>query len=111
LTSRNALGRFVMVSESSTSERSTIRRLIGAILLAFLVFLPLHYHAFNSTSQLTKECTCIHGTRTQLGLHADSPTVTPTFLATIFAAAYVFSWAGNWSKSQNVRAPPATLSV
>ena len=100
-----------MVSESSTSERSSIRRLIGAILLAFLVFLPLHYHAFNSTSQLTKECTCIHGTRTQLGLHADSPTVTPTFLATIFAAAYVFSWAGNWSKSQNVRAPPATLSV
>jgi hypothetical protein len=88
-----------------------MRRLIGAILLAFLVFLPLHYHAFNSTSQLAKECTCIHGTRTQLGLQADSPTVTPTFLATIFAAAYVFSWAGNWSKSQNVRGPPATLSV
>jgi hypothetical protein len=99
-----------MVS-SSLADQSSFRRLIGAILLAFFVFLPLHYHAFNSTSQLAKECACVHGTRAQLGLHADSPTVTPIFLATVFAAVYVFSWAGTWSKLRNARGPPATLSI
>jgi hypothetical protein len=111
LTSCGGLGRFVVVSAPSTSDRSGVRRLTGAILLAFLVFLPLHYHAVTATSQLAKECSCVHGTRTQLIFYADAPTFTPPLLVTIFAAQYVFSWADDGSKPQNVRGPPATLSI
>lgn len=56
-----------MVSKTSV-DQSRARRLTGAILLAFLVFLPLHYHAFTPTSQLAKECPCIYGSRTEAGL-------------------------------------------
>jgi hypothetical protein len=92
-------------------EQSNVRRLIGAVLLAFLVFLPLHYHAATPTAQLAKECACIHGTRTQLALQADSTVVAPAFLAAGFAAHYVFSWAGDWSKLQKVRGPPSYASL
>ncbi|HEY3169266.1 MAG TPA: hypothetical protein VGK57_18685, partial [Candidatus Binatia bacterium] len=31
--------------------------------------LPFHFHAASAlTSQITKECSCVHGTRTQIGL-------------------------------------------
>src|SRR5258705_3055409 len=103
LTSRRGLGRFVVVSAPSTNDRSCVRRLAGAILLAFLVVLPLHYHAVTATSQLAKECSCVHGTRTQLIFHAGAQTFTPPLLVTIFAAQYVFSWADDRSKPQNVR--------
>lgn len=92
-------------------EQSGVRRLIGAVLLVFLVFLPLHYHAATPTAQVAKECACVHGTRTQLALQADSPVVAPTFLATCFAAHYVFSSAGDWSPLQKVRGPPSSASL
>jgi hypothetical protein len=111
LTSSNGLGSFVIVSESSVNDRNRDLRLIATFLLAFLIFLPLHYHAFTSTAQLAKECTCVHGARTQLALQADSPIIAPTFLATVFAAHYVFAWAGDWSKPQNVRGPPSSASL
>jgi hypothetical protein len=95
----------------SSTDQSSTRRLIGAILLVVLVFLPLHYHAFTPTSQLAKECSCVHGTRTQLALHADAPDVTPTLQVIIFAAHYQFSWAGSWSELPSVRGPPTALSV
>jgi hypothetical protein len=98
-----------MVFPSSTSGQSSLHRLIGAILLAFLVFLPLHYHAVTATSQLAKECSCVHGTRTQLVFHTDSPIIAPPIPATFFADQYVFSWAGDWSRSQSVRGPPTSL--
>jgi hypothetical protein len=103
------LDSFVMVSPSSTSERSELHRLIGAILLAFLVFLPLHYHAVTATSQVAKECTCAHGMRTQLVLHADSALIVPPLPSTVFPVHDVFSWTGDWSRSQYVRGPPLSL--
>jgi hypothetical protein len=41
-----------------------------SVLLFVTVFsLPFHFHAASPlTSQLTKECSCVHGTRTQIGL-------------------------------------------
>ena len=104
-----SLGSFVVVSPSSSSKHGELHRLIGAILLVFLVFLPLHYHAVTATSQLAKECSCVHGTRTQLVLHTDSPIIVPPLRATSFADLYVFFWAGDWSRSLSVRGPPASL--
>ncbi len=95
----------------SSIEQGGGRRLIGAILLAFLVFLPLHYHAFTPTAQVAKECACVHGTRTQLLLYADLPIVAPVFLAIVLTARYVFTWTGDWSKQIKVRGPPLAPSI
>jgi hypothetical protein len=56
------------VLDPSTREASAIRRLIAAILLAFFVILPLHYHSVTATAQVSKECSCFTGGRTQLGI-------------------------------------------
>jgi hypothetical protein len=95
---------------SGARKRLRLRRAISALALLFVFFLPLHFH-FSIPSQLTKECSCVHGTRTQLALDADPPTITPTLSATVFAILYDFSWAGDWSKPQNVRGPPVSLSI
>jgi hypothetical protein len=87
-----------------------MRRAVSVATLLFVFFLPLHFH-FSLTSQVVKECSCVHGTRTQLAPHADSPTVAPTLHGTVFITQYVFSWAGDWSMLQKVRGPPATFSV
>jgi len=88
----------------------SMRRAVSVATLLFVFFLPLHVH-FSLTAQVAKECSCLHGTRTQLAPQIDSPTVAPTLQVKVFATQYVFSWAGDWSTLQNVRGPPATFSV
>lgn len=95
---------------SGTKATTPMRRLVSAAVLVFVFFLPLHFH-FSLTSQVAKECSCIHGTRTHLVAHVDSPTIVPIFVVTGFASHYEFSWAGDWSTLQKVRGPPAALSV
>jgi hypothetical protein len=86
------------------------RCLVSAAVLVFVFFLPLHFH-FSLTSQVAKECSCIHGTRTQLAPHVDSPIIVALFLFTGVAAQREFSWAGDWPTLQKVRGPPTALSV
>ena len=95
---------------SGTKAKTRIRRLVSATILVFVFFLPLHFH-FSPSAKVTKECSCVHGTRTQLAPHADSPTVAPTLQVTVLVTQYVFSWASDWSTVQNVRGPPTSLSV
>jgi hypothetical protein len=58
-----------------------LRRYVGAGILLFVFFLPLHFHHLAVTAQIAKECSCVHGTRTQAGL-APAPAVwTPVLLA------------------------------
>ena len=87
-----------------------LRRAISLTTLLFVFFLPLHFHV-SLASQVTKECSCVHGTRTQLALFAAAPAVAPTLQVTIFAAQYEFSWAARWSQLPSVRGPPSTASV
>jgi hypothetical protein len=48
-----------------------LRRWISILLFVAVFSLPLHFHAASAvTSQITKECNCVHGTRTQIGLTA-----------------------------------------
>jgi hypothetical protein len=104
------LAKFVAVSISAMRTGLNMRRVVSVATLLFVFFLPLHFH-FSLTALVAKECICVHGTRTQLAPHADSPTVAPTLQLTVFATQYVFSWASDWSTPQNVRGPPTTLSV
>ncbi len=87
------------------------RRLIGAGILAFVFFLPLHQHFFTATPQLSRECSCFLGGRSQPGLGP-----APTQCAPIFHAVFVridqpqvFFWVP--AKSQSIRSPPFTVSA
>jgi hypothetical protein len=110
LTNRKASARFGTVFIPGVKKPHNIRRLVSAAILFFVFFLPFHFH-FSTTAQVSKECGCVQGNRTQLALTTDIPTCAPTLQTTLFIAENISSWADEWSKLQKVRGPPATLSV
>jgi hypothetical protein len=44
---------------------SPVLRVVGLLLLFAVFGLPLHSHALTEAPRITKECSCLHGTRTQ----------------------------------------------
>jgi len=93
-----------MKNPSSTS------RLIGAALLLFVFFLPLHLH-FSGKAHVTKECSCLHGTRAQLAPPASIAVAVPVFQTSFPITEETFGWAAEWFKSGNPRAPPSARSA
>ena len=87
-----------------------LSRLTGAALLLFVFSLPLHFH-FASSSQLSSQCSCLHGARTQLALPDDTPIIAPTSAFAIPLAAQ--SDECNFTAPQGpfVRGPPLSLPV
>jgi hypothetical protein len=85
------------------------RRLIGATLLAFIFFLPLHQHFFTAAPQFTKECSCYGGARTQASLALAPAACIPSFNAFSIAIyePQVFDW--RFIESLGIRAPPSTF--
>jgi len=85
------------------------RGLVGAALLVFVFFLPLHFHAVDESRQLTHECSCVHGTRTQLGSGPSSAmaAVAPTVFFVV--AERVESLVSLTIESDFARAPPVSL--
>jgi hypothetical protein len=59
-----------MATDRNRLKVFQLSRWISAIVFVSIFALPLHFHASAQTSQVTKECSCLHGTRTQLGLVA-----------------------------------------
>ena len=45
-----------------------LRRFVSAGILLFVFFLPLHFHSVAATAHVAKECSCIHGKRTEMGM-------------------------------------------
>jgi hypothetical protein len=98
------------VITAGVRNQPRISRLIGLGLLLFIFFLPLHIH-FSPASQLSKECSCAQGTRKQLAL-ADNPPVSFSTLRAIFITVLSTSvWIDSYSRPQNVRGPPFTVSL
>ena len=85
--------------------------LVSSALLVALFFLPLHFHPFTPAAQLTKECSCYHGLRTQAGLAPAQADWTPAFHASLVFAyePQVFGWFS--VDSHAIRAPPLTPSL
>jgi len=86
------------------------RRWIGAIVFLALFFLPLHFH-FSVAAQVSKECSCVHGTRTQLALHDKEAIVAPLPRIAILTPPNSKSVVSHRTRSHNVRGPPASLSA
>jgi hypothetical protein len=99
-----------MNTEQPGMNAFKLRRWISVLLFVAVFSLPLHFHAVSAvTSQITKECNCVHGTRTQIGL---------TAVTTQCAAALQFNLQDSLqpqvisqivSGFQAIRAPPPAL--
>jgi len=87
------------------------RRLAAALVLLAVFFLPLHFHSVTPAAQVSKECSCYHGGRTQVGLAPDSGDWTPTFQPSflVIVEPKVFVWLS--IPSHTIRGPPSSHSL
>lgn len=74
---------FEMFSGTLTKKKPAGNRIIGAALLFFVFFLPLHFHALNESRQISQECSCYLGSQPQL-TSAPSSAVLPFFTPNVF---------------------------
>jgi hypothetical protein len=86
------------------------RRLVSALALIFVFFLPLHFH-LSLGAQLNKECSCLQGARTQLAPSTVVQTIIPHFTAVPIASPRPRAWRGGAIRHQHVRAPPVFTSL
>jgi hypothetical protein len=98
------------VLPSFTSKTNKLGRIISVAALLFVVLLPLHVH-FSVAPQISKECSCIQGTRTQLALTADNWNIAPSYRTTYVITQDDLLWVHEWTELKRVRGPPASLSV
>jgi hypothetical protein len=98
------------VLPSLTSKPDKLRRIISVAALLFVFFLPLHVH-FSAVPQISKECTCIQGSRVELALTTDTCTCAPSYTATLLTAENDFYPVNRSIDLRHVRAPPATFSL
>ena len=60
-----------MDTELTWPKRVTLPRWFSVCLILAVFFLPLHFHVTSAiASQITKDCICLHGSRTQAHLTA-----------------------------------------
>jgi hypothetical protein len=110
LTSCSRLVTFSSVFTSVVKNPWNTRRVLSVGLLLFIFFLPLHFH-FSPASQLSKECSCAQGTRKQLALNESAP-ISFSLLQTSYITVLSTSvWIDSYSRPQNVRAPPFSVSL
>jgi hypothetical protein len=86
--------------------RQVVRRCIGIILFLFVFTLPLHFHPATESSQVSQECSCYYGGRTQLG-----PAPAPVILIPIYEVVLLDNRraenpAAVVIESESARAPP-----
>ena len=89
-----------------------LRRWISALLFLAVFFLPLHIHiATAATAQLSKECSCVQGTRTQLASAVDVPHSVPPVELSVVASERESLATHLWFGSEKVRGPPTSTSL
>jgi hypothetical protein len=89
---------------AAVQQRRTV--VVSFLLLLSVFFLPLHYHPLGAAAQITKDCACIHGTRTELGLTSASADFTPV-LAFLPVTGEIQDSSGYLLvQSGHIRAPP-----
>jgi hypothetical protein len=86
------------------------RQVVSALALVFVFFLPFHFH-FSIASQVTKECSCLQGTRAQMALTASPLAIVPQLWISQIADLPVYIWLEDESAQQHVRGPPSLASL
>ena len=86
-------------------------RAVGAVLFLCVFLLPLHLHAYTATPELQKECSCLHGSRTQLGsLPGVAPAAPLLWTSAVVAKEPVLYFACSF-ELRTIRAPPSIYSL
>jgi hypothetical protein len=97
----------MMDTELTWPKHVTMPRWFSVCLILAVFLLPLHFHATSAiASQITKECSCFHGTRTQLAIAPDVPQLTLQNELPGVIIDKEFSSSKTWSDPQKVRGPP-----
>jgi hypothetical protein len=84
-----------------------LRRFVSAGILLFVFFLPLHFHSVAAKAQVTKECSCVHGTRTEAGLAATPFNWIPVLAAETVASEFFDCLSYVRFQKHGIRAPPS----
>jgi hypothetical protein len=87
------------------------RRLIGFFLFLAVFFLPLHFHAAVPTPKLAKECSCIHGSRTEAGLTAPPAKWVPVVIYQSIELDSQTEFVSRTVSSRSSRGPPSLDSL
>ena len=87
-----------------------LRRVIVSATLLFVFFLPLHFH-FYSSSQVAKECVCLHGTRTQVAVGSNVAVHVPQLWILSIPEHAASIWTEEKLEQIYVRGPPSQASL
>ena len=90
-------------------KRSGSAAAVSFLLLVSVFFLPLHYHTVGTAAQITKDCSCVHGTRTEVGLTSASADSTLVFTAFPLAGDIQDPTGYLLTASGHIRAPPVAV--
>ena len=90
------------------SSRARPARWFGVCLIVAVFFLPLHFHAATAiAAQVTKECICLHGSRTHATLTALPAGCAPAIVAHAVAPFAPVEIDSESIRIPSSRAPPA----
>jgi hypothetical protein len=97
-----------MATDRNRLKIFQLSRWISAFLFVSVFALPLHFHAASAlSSQITKECTCLHGTRTQLGMVAVAIHSAPALHLDLEPSPKAQCFSQIVTDLSTIRAPPA----
>lgn len=87
-------------------------RWLSICLLIAVLFLPLHFHVTSAiASQITKECICLHGSRTHANPAAISVACAPAIIVYTFALVTQVEFDSQSVRIPSSRAPPHLVSL
>src|SRR3954447_22418948 len=92
---------------AAVQQRRTV--VVSFLLLLSVFFLPLHYHPLGASAQITKDCACIHGVRTEVGLGSASADCTPVITLLPVTGKIQDSTGYLLVLSAHIRAPPVAV--
>ena len=110
LTSQIPLVSFRTMFFSGMTTGLRLRRVVTAATLLFVVFLTLHFHAY-SNAQVSKECACLHGARTQLAAGSSVAAIAPQPGFFRVAKQVTSIWIDDDLEQIYVRGPPSQTSL
>ena len=97
--------RLVITSSPKTSAAQRLR-LVSLLLFLTVLFLPLHFHPIAATAHVAKECGCLHGARTEMGMAPSQVDWTPP-IRQVFQEPFKPKLLSSLVASlQSIRAPP-----
>jgi len=82
-------------------------RLVSLLLFLTVFFLPLHFHPVAATTHVAKECSCIHGTRTELAMATAQVNWAPALPQHFYESFRPRLFSSLIDTLQLIRAPPA----